>query len=275
MYFKFRKQKGFTIIEALISLAIFAIIVAPISMMVLNSVKINKQSEEKQQSMMIVQNLVESIKSLSDEELLNESSLKISNEEALKIIKKENSESFNISGSSKGYEIEGYILPLNKYQFNTNNSNIRKNINIYVSENINPVLNIEDKDENILKKIYLNNKSISIVKKSGNILIVNNEEVDVSNQIDDIGIFIDKSCKDNYELMIKNDDEKESNLYIFKKETSNATYNINNAGGVFNIYSNIIIPDEEYSNNNRLYEIYVKAKKGKDVFESYSYKNIK
>lgn len=99
MYLKILKQKGFTIIEVLISLAIFAIVAMPISMMVLHSVKINKQSEVKQQSMMIAQDLMENIKALPDKDLINETSLEILKEENLKIIKVGNEGSFDISGS--------------------------------------------------------------------------------------------------------------------------------------------------------------------------------
>lgn len=275
MYLKILKQKGFTIIEVLISLAIFAIVAMPISMMVLHSVKINKQSEVKQQSMMIAQDLMENIKALPDKDLINETSLEILKEENLKIIKVGNEGSFDISGSSKGYIIEGYIKPINKYKFNTNNSDIKKTINIYINEKPSLVLKVKDKDENLINTIQLRNKNISIVKKSENTLIVDDQNIEFLDNIDDIGVFLANGCTGKYAVDIENNSEKESNIYFYKKESSSATYNIRNQGGIFSIYSNILIPEEQYSNNNRLYEIYVKAKKGKDVFEAYSYKNIK
>lgn len=274
MYLRFLRHKGFTIIEVLISLAIFSIIAIPLSMMVLQSVKINKQSEVKQQSMMVVQNLIESIKSLPDKDILNSSSLKISTEDTLKIDRHED-KSFKISGTVKGYGIDGYIKPLNKYEFQTNKADTRKDINIYIKEDSALQLDVKNNMGNTIKKIYLTQKNIDIIRKDKNTLTINSEETIAPKDIDNIGFFFDKSCKDNYKLSIKNHSDIDSAFYIFKEESSNATYNIENSGGIFNIYSNILIPDEEYSSDNRIYEIYIKAEKAKDVFESYSYKNIK
>lgn len=274
MYSKFLRHKGFTIIEVLISLAIFAIIAIPLSMMVLQSVKINKQSEVKQQSMMVVQNLIESIKSLPDEEILKSSSIQISTDGTLDINKNKDG-IFEVSGTVKGYNVGGHIKPLNKYEYQNNKSDISKDINIYIKEDSQIVLDIKDKGGNYSKIVNPTQKNIDITKKDKDTVTINSEEVKSSSNIENIGIFFDKSCKDKYKLSIKNDSDVESGFYIFKEESSKATYDIENSGGIFNIYSNILIPDEKYTNDNRVYEIHIKAKKANDIFESYAYKNIK
>lgn len=61
---KLRKsKKGLTLIEVIISLAILGIIITPIYTMTINTVKINKVSEDKQEALAIAQEYMEYIKS--------------------------------------------------------------------------------------------------------------------------------------------------------------------------------------------------------------------
>lgn len=53
------KKRGLTLIEVLISMAIFGIIIVPISSMVLTSVNLNKKSQDKQQGTYIAQKVLE------------------------------------------------------------------------------------------------------------------------------------------------------------------------------------------------------------------------
>lgn len=58
-----RKSKGFTLLELLITIAILAIIIIPLSSMVLTSVKFTKASEDKQRATNLAQKYMEKIKS--------------------------------------------------------------------------------------------------------------------------------------------------------------------------------------------------------------------
>lgn len=58
-----KNKKGLTLIEIIISLAILSIIIAPILSLTLNSVKINKKSDEKMEALSLAQKKMEGIKS--------------------------------------------------------------------------------------------------------------------------------------------------------------------------------------------------------------------
>jgi prepilin-type N-terminal cleavage/methylation domain-containing protein len=58
-----KSKKGLTLIEIIISLAILSIIIAPILSLTLNSVKINKKSDEKMEALSLAQKKIEGIKS--------------------------------------------------------------------------------------------------------------------------------------------------------------------------------------------------------------------
>jgi prepilin-type N-terminal cleavage/methylation domain-containing protein len=70
-----KKKKGLTLIEILISLTILAIIVIPISNLVLSSVKLNKSGEDKQKAVTIAQQIIEELKAAPK----LESSMELSN----------------------------------------------------------------------------------------------------------------------------------------------------------------------------------------------------
>ncbi|MCB2289670.1 prepilin-type N-terminal cleavage/methylation domain-containing protein [Clostridium sp. CS001] len=58
-----KNKKGLTLIEIIISLAILSIIIAPILSLTLNSVKINKKSDEKMEALSLAQTKIEEIRS--------------------------------------------------------------------------------------------------------------------------------------------------------------------------------------------------------------------
>lgn len=63
------KKKGLTLMEVLISLAIMSILIVPTSNLIISSVKMNKDSEDKQKAVTIAQQLVEEIKALQKSDL--------------------------------------------------------------------------------------------------------------------------------------------------------------------------------------------------------------
>ncbi|KYH35324.1 hypothetical protein CLTEP_07280 [Clostridium tepidiprofundi DSM 19306] len=92
------KQKGFTLVELIITIAILGIIIVPISSMVLTSAKITKDSEDKLNATNIAQEYMEKIKS-DDSLVLNNS--KLNYEEGK-------------------YNIECEIRPIDDYKFGQN-----------------------------------------------------------------------------------------------------------------------------------------------------------
>ena len=69
-----KTNKGFTLLELILSIAILSIIIVPISSMFINSIKTNNISNEKMQAIYASQTLMENIKALdevSEENLQN------------------------------------------------------------------------------------------------------------------------------------------------------------------------------------------------------------
>ena len=59
---RFNKKKGTTLIEVLISIAIFSIVIIPLSMMVISSIANNKKGENKQYAVSVAQQIIEQLR---------------------------------------------------------------------------------------------------------------------------------------------------------------------------------------------------------------------
>ncbi|GFZ32512.1 hypothetical protein CSC2_30380 [Clostridium zeae] len=64
MSIKSKKKKGMTLLEVIISIAIIGIMIVPIGNMILTSVKINKNGEDKQQAVYLSQQVLDGLKSI-------------------------------------------------------------------------------------------------------------------------------------------------------------------------------------------------------------------
>lgn len=248
---KLQKKKGFTIIEVLISLAVFAVIVIPISLILMQGVTTNKKAEQKQQAMMIAQDIFETLKGYTEDQFIGFNSLEVRDQ---KVIKTGNT----LSGVVDGYDITGHIKAVDGYEFKNENMDLNKGF----------VVDINKSD----KKLKL--REIQVLKNKSSQIYIDGRLIDKVLE-NPIYLIINESCDDKIRFNMKNESDVEELIYIIKKEGSEASYEINNIGGVFNIISDIVIPDKESKTVKKLYEIYIKASKNGNYFEVKSYKNIK
>lgn len=165
----YKRKKGISLIEILISIAILAIISIPISGMILTSVKTNKQSEDKQKAALLGQQILEEIRSktvdIKSDEIILSTGVKL----------------------SKSFDEEN-----KKYSFNTTNSD--ENYNGFCANVTLEQYSDLGVDESKLKTNY--DLEISIDKKNTNFIIsVNDEEVEI-NELDNIKILITNNQED-------------------------------------------------------------------------------
>lgn len=165
----YKRKKGISLIEILISIAILAIISIPISGMILTSVKTNKESEDKQKATLLGQQILEEIRSktidIKSDEIILSTGVKL----------------------NKTFDEEH-----KKYSFNTTNSDEEYNgfcTNVTLEQYSD--LGV---DEYKLKTNY--DLEISIDKKNTNFIIsVNDEELEI-NELDNIKILIINNQED-------------------------------------------------------------------------------
>ncbi|SCI38426.1 type IV pilus modification PilV family protein [Romboutsia sp. 1001713B170207_170306_H8] len=269
-----KDKKGFSLIEILVSLAIASIIVLSITQLIINMVKFNKKSEDRQQTTLVGQQIVEEIKNL-DSSNISSSLIKISDDLILNRV--ENSNEYkgiltDRNNLSKTYDV---ALTLNYENQGMNKNNEKVNIENAIkfkSEVINEVLIIKDENNNEVAKLSLN------TNETPKLIIERRTELNNKGKIDNTlsinledEVFIDFSnynFNGNLDVYIYNYIESEFTVYAQKPDNPNIK--LKSILGIVSIHNNPI-----YDSIGYLYNITVSIKKnGKLLFEGYINKNI-
>ncbi len=269
-----KDKKGFSLIEILVSLAIASIIVLSITQLIINMIKFNKKSEDRQQTTLVGQQIVEEIKTL-DSSNISSSLIKISDDLILNRV--ENSNEYkgiltDRNNLSKTYDV---ALTLNYENQGMNKNNEKVNIENAIkfkSEVINEVLIIKDENNNEVAKLNLN------TNETPKLIIERRTELNNKGKIDNTlsinledEVFIDFSnynFNGNLDVYIYNYIESEFTVYAQKPDNPNIK--LKPILGRVSIQNNPI-----YDSIGYLYNITVSIKKnGKLLFEGYINKNI-
>ncbi len=273
---KHRVKKGVTLLEVLISLAIFAIVATPIATMVIKTVSINKASENKQKAMIAAQKVMEEIKAVKDEDVSNLSSY--SSKLNLNITKDDGKEdSFTLEGMKDGYLIEGQVNPVEEYSFNKKNPSESLNFSVEIEvegRGTSDFLKVKCEDNYFTETI--SSKAISIENQENDI-IINGRKLNKTQDFNsNIKISLDKNVEDNFIIKGKNELEKELNIFCYKDLESKSNINVENDGGRIKAYKNLYTSNDSYTNTSRIYKILIKAtdKKG-ETYEVSNYKSVK
>ena len=236
---KRKSKKGFTVIEAIISLVLFTLIMIPLGSFTLTAVKTSVKSATKEQAINAGQGALEQLKTIKLSQLnkidsdanyseSHKATLKIGN---LNVIKTKDNPIYKVEGE--------YVDPNNKKKFNIDGDitqekledngesdkehtldkkEPKKNYVVYIGESLITVYKIVSK-ENILKK-YIDNNTIKIIDDKDNDL----EEAKIVN-----GNFKGSSIKLRQWLLIKHRELKNNGNEIttlFIDENSNGEINI-------------------------------------------------
>ncbi|GCD12276.1 type IV pilus modification PilV family protein [Clostridium tagluense] len=278
---KFKKNKGITLIEVIISLAILGIIITPILSMTLTTVKISKSSEDKVFATSLAQQCTEYIKS-EDIKLLD--FLKIglvenNDNELKKLMKNDNGDitPFKLYTLSEKPQNKNIVTKI-KYDITTTNNNsindskTEPEINIVIDENnkvlikdnikkilyegktiniegVNPIIKINKKVDENMTRIECNVKQGEETICEG----IVNKPIDTANSHDiqkKIDITFKSSSKVKVDVYVENENKDESlRVKLTKNPNSNFTYNVIENEGID--AKDIIIENEILSTSNQ------------------------
>lgn len=271
-FFRVYKKKALTLIEVVISLAILFIIMIPISTMAIQTIKMNKQAENKQQATVIAQKLMEEVKSLPEyTNRMLEGGVNIQEDE-------NSSLDYKITGEIEGFRVEGTIKPSVNY----------KGKNIDETSKIKVDGRVKIKKEGINNNVYVdeifaigNPSEFYINKKAtGTDLIFKNStntaNKTISNTNSVVEIIADKDTSNQYNIRVSNGTNEILKIYCYKYNNSTVEFNVINEKGKVVYYDNLIKqePSSEGSTINRVYDIYIKVAKRDSFYEIKSNKTM-
>ncbi|WP_202710856.1 prepilin-type N-terminal cleavage/methylation domain-containing protein [Sporosalibacterium faouarense] len=266
-------NKGITLIEIIVTIAILSIIIIPVFSMFLTTAKANRYSDDKMKSTIIGQKVMEDIKS--------------------SMVIEEGTNNRNIDDYSVEINIEAvsdYMFPeaslsgeadINDYDIRIviseedDSGSMNFNYDIYRNYPVDENLNNDSSFTNIIPS----DEATINLKYDGNIIIYDrpNKENSVSFSITDdpkirLEVYRDTDITVNAENTVSSD---ELVIYMMKSSDSNAEYNLKNRGGNIKTINNINISD---GNNNeaRVYKINIKvfSKQGEKIEEITGYKTF-
>lgn len=184
---KRKSKKGFTVIEAIISLVLFTLIMIPLGSFTLTAVKTSVKSATKEQAINAGQGALEQLKTIKLSQLnkidldsnyseSDKATLKLGN---LNVIKTKDNPIYKVDGeyidpnNKKKFNIDGEITQGNldvngkeNTEHHFDDGDFKKNYVVYIGENLITVYKIVSKD-NIIKK-YIDNNTIKIIEDKDN-----------------------------------------------------------------------------------------------------------
>lgn len=255
---KINNNKGFTLIEILLSMTILSIIIVPLSTFFLTSQKISKDSEINFEAMTIAQNYFEKIKAIDNFDWIGEF---------------DQAEEINNVINEGNYKIEITIKPENDFKNKGTSNNINTIDYDMKLQVINNIVKIYDSKTNtpftLLSNtidIIFDNNSISTSPSSLSINELDKEKINFRIDLtDDINLNVFNKSNNNQTLV----------FYIIKEKDSNVIYSFNVEEGKVKKYDNIYFDDTQQSLSYILYDVTLKVYyKNKFITEMNGYKSI-
>ncbi|MBC5998011.1 prepilin-type N-terminal cleavage/methylation domain-containing protein [Romboutsia ilealis] len=276
-----KNNKGFSLIEIIISLAIASIMILSGYQLIINAVKLNKKGEDRQQANLVGQQVIEEIKTIDDRNI--STNLLTINENLIltgTINGNINEYKGTLLDESGEYDVN-IFMEKEDVEFKENNYNSEINYDLrYDISNANDNLVIKNSENHSVSNISLNdNKNFKIIlensdKLDGNVDIDNNcNEVTLNIKSKD-EIFLDftnYNFNKDIDIEIYNNLDKKLKIYIQKPMNTYSNVNARSIIGLIEIYNNPIFEKIGYS-----YKVKVIVKKYKNIlFEGYTNKNMK
>ncbi|MCB2298708.1 PilW family protein [Clostridium tagluense] len=278
---KFKKNKGLTLIEIIISLAILGIIITPILSMTLNTVKISKSSENKIFATSLAQQCTEYIKSedISQANFIGMMESKMKLKKLLTTSISDNSNSDKIKALlSADLEIQDYYLyngeDKEKYKnFITkisykidnetpiNEDSDNGNYDMIITVDGNDKIVIMDTNKNVIASSgdkSFNNSSASMIEivnnSSGIECNVKQGEVDL---ISDLKVGKKSSTAGNVKFIFKSSNDRKVDIYAKNMESSNGELSLKILKTANSLYHYTVIENGGINSDNIIerYEI--------------------
>lgn len=289
---KRKSKKGFTVLEAIISLTLFTMIMIPLGSFTLTAIKNTVKSSEKQKAMDIAQSMVEQIKSVDSsniDKLDDKSILNLGNSDSIDVKKESKNNKFkgySISGNISGFDIEGNIIPNDAY-INKDENVGNTDFDYYLYINNGVIIggissNIQEANIDIGQLNISNSGQITINEGSNGDIKINNtyvSSVNLNKKEFKIKITDDKSKSGKIDINLSNQNTNNIlSVYCYKNLGSNLIYNDVLGGissGITRVYENLYNKSPNESGSN-LFNIDIKIlKKDQLIYEINSTKVIK
>ena len=276
-----KNNKGFSLIEIIISLAIASIMILSGYQLIINAVKLNKKGEDRQQANLVGQQVIEEIKTIDDRNI--STNLLTINENLIltgTINGNINEYKGTLLDESGEYDVN-IFMKKEDVEFKENNYNSEINYDLrYDISNANDNLVIKNSENHSVSNISLNdNKNFKIILENSNKL---DDNVDIDNNCNEVTLnikskdeifldFTNYNFNKDIDIEIYNNLDKKLKIYIQKPMNTYSNVNARSIIGLIEIYNNPIFEKIGYS-----YKVKVIVKKYKNIlFEGYTNKNMK
>jgi len=256
------KKKALTLIEVVISLAILFIIMIPISTMAIQTIKMNKQAEDKQQATVLAKQLMEKVKSLPkfiDGELTDGVILQVG------------SSPYKIQGEIDGFKVEGTIEPVEGYSREIVDETTKVEVDATIKtpkEDSNDDIKVDGTAKNSFIADFKEIKARDEHYYSLNLEFSGDASIMIKDKAA-IEIIVDENSSSDYKISVTNNTSKTLELYCYKYKTSTSKFQIINEKGKVVYFNNLIRQDSPAVSNtlNRVYNVYIKVSKGNSFYE--------
>lgn len=276
-----KNNKGFSLIEIIISLAIASIMILSGYQLIINAVKLNKKGEDRQQANLVGQQVIEEVKTIDDRNI--STNLLTINENLIltgTINGNINEYKGTLLDESGEYDVN-IFMEKEDVEFKENNYNSEINYDLrYDISNTNDNLVIKNSENHSVSNISLNdNKNFKIILENSNKL---DDNVDIDNNCNEVTLnikskdeifldFTNYNFNKDIDIEIYNNLDKKLKIYIQKPMNTYSSVNARSIIGLIEIYNNPIFEKIGYS-----YKVKVIVKKYKNIlFEGYTNKNMK
>ena len=276
-----KNNKGFSLIEIIISLAIASIMILSGYQLIINAVKLNKKGEDRQQANLVGQQVIEEIKTIDDRNI--STNLLTINENLIltgTINGNINEYKGTLLDESGEYDVN-IFMEKEDVEFKENNYNSEINYDLrYDISNANDNLVIKNSENHSVSNISLNdNKNFKIILENSDKLDSN---VDIDNNCNEVTLnikskdeifldFTNYNFDKSIDIEIYNNLDNKLKIYVQKPMNTYSSVNARSIIGLIEIYNNPIFEKIGYS-----YKVKVIVKKYKNIlFEGYTNKNMK
>lgn len=302
MVIKRRRKKAATLVEVIISIAIFSLLVLPTMSLILTSIKNVKKTNENEKAEIIGKQVIEEIKSMDLSRL--ENSIELGN--GIVLNKNEDGTITTRNDGEKGfqtiddnYQVEVTLTKNSNLEYSSISDNMDGEFNIYHKDGKLFIQDVKAKDDEGIKEIRLKrnqDEKITITNKynldeelnlieiklsSGEVINIKkrNKNDEFNKETGYIKFNLLESEEDTLDKIkinidVKNLMSQDFNIYISKRENSNFETEVNidkdSIGGM-------LITDDIFTPNKigDMYNLSVVVKKdSKILFNAEGYKNI-
>lgn len=289
---KVKAKKGMTLIEVIISVALLAILIIPLSRLVMSSLKNNIDSEDMQKASYIGQKVLEELKAYDEIKLKpaenNRKYFELLDGDKIvqdlegKFVGSFDRTIYGGTSESAGKNEDIYKVNVNlekdkNFQYTdvnnlvqNNNSGFRLNFikDNMIEDNLNRTYGISDKLTIVLDK---NSNDLVVYKENDSTPLATIERINTTTN--NIVLYVKREFSKNLNIEFKNNTNETIEIHMIKKGNNSSKFKIYSSVG------NVILYEENEVEENKIgdmynYKVIVKDKKNNTLFQGSSSNNV-